>query len=233
MPLSKQYKTIFVHIPKTAGTSIELALGLHGDKTFIGVNRYWDQQGQKENLFGGKYQHLTIREIKKILPSNVYSNFFRFTFTRNPWDRLVSHLAWKDGKWAKQEPLSKDYFEQNLFHFYERYQWNKRLIQRMRRWYKASSIYQGNLALWEHQHLTPQYCYTHNWLGKTELNYIGKFEKLEENWKIVCRHLKSDLPLKRRMVSTHEDYRTYYSKRTKRIVEEIYQKDIRMFSYEF
>jgi len=33
------HKTIFVHIPKTAGTSIEAVLGMHGDKQDIGVVR--------------------------------------------------------------------------------------------------------------------------------------------------------------------------------------------------
>ena len=31
MPVDHRAKLIFVHIPKTAGTSIEQALGLHGD----------------------------------------------------------------------------------------------------------------------------------------------------------------------------------------------------------
>ena len=233
MPVSYQYKCIFVHIPKTAGTSVEHALGLHGDKTSIGLERYWNQQGQKENLFGGEYQHLTLPEIKRILPRNIFQNFFRFTIIRNPWDRLVSHFAWKDGKWARKEELSKDDFENSLYQFYERYRQNKMLTDRMKNWYRASSIYQGNLNVWEHRHLIPQYWYIHNYFKQSELDYIGRFENLEETWQSICRQLKTELPLEQRMVSIRKNYREYYSKKSKRIVEEIYQRDIHKFSYNF
>ena len=38
MPISYKHNCIFVHIPKCAGTSIEFALGMHGDPKNIGKN---------------------------------------------------------------------------------------------------------------------------------------------------------------------------------------------------
>jgi hypothetical protein len=57
---------IFVHINKTAGTSIGTAIGLR------------------------KKQHLTVKEIIPIVGRSSWKKAFRFAFVRNPWARVVS-----------------------------------------------------------------------------------------------------------------------------------------------
>ena len=52
MPISSDYNCIFVHIPKTAGTSIEAALGMHGDLKKIGILPNPDQKKDTSLLFG-------------------------------------------------------------------------------------------------------------------------------------------------------------------------------------
>lgn len=60
-------KSIFVHIPKCAGVSI--------NKSLYG------------NLAGG---HTTFDEYIIIFEPKCIENYFKFTFVRNPWDRVVS-----------------------------------------------------------------------------------------------------------------------------------------------
>lgn len=62
---------LFVHVPKTAGTSIEKCLQDVNDKT---------------QVVGG---HSTCDALVKHKPKE-FSNLFTFTIVRNPWDRLVS-----------------------------------------------------------------------------------------------------------------------------------------------
>ncbi len=57
-------RAIFIHIPKTAGSSVAQA------------------------LFGGS-RHLPYFEYERINPRK-FKRFFKFAFVRNPWDRLVS-----------------------------------------------------------------------------------------------------------------------------------------------
>ena len=64
MPISHELKTIFVHIPKTAGTSMETALGMHGEKDFIGIKPYPKQKRDNKHLFGQDMQHWNIIKIK-------------------------------------------------------------------------------------------------------------------------------------------------------------------------
>ncbi len=68
MIVSHRARCIFVHIQKTAGTSIE------------GVLRQHDAQAGS-HLHDGR-RHLHAREI--------WDGYFKFAFVRNPWDRLVS-----------------------------------------------------------------------------------------------------------------------------------------------
>jgi hypothetical protein len=82
-----ELECIFVHIPKAAGISVNIALfGNYG---------------------GG---HQTVRGYKRIFGPIVYRRYFSFTFVRNPYERLVSawnflnHGGFKNNEhnWAKK-----------------------------------------------------------------------------------------------------------------------------------
>ena len=65
-----QYKTIFIHIPKNAGTSIE---------TYFANGSVRIQPDK----------HADIHEIKTKF-KNSYNNYKKFTIIRNPYDKMVS-----------------------------------------------------------------------------------------------------------------------------------------------
>lgn len=66
--LHHQKSFLFIHIPKTGGTSIANAFGL--DSTRKG--------------------HVTIQEAQSMLETNVYKNYYKFCIVRNPIDRFIS-----------------------------------------------------------------------------------------------------------------------------------------------
>ena len=80
-----EYNTIFIHIPKNAGTSIEAHF----------LNRGFNFQPEK---------HATIHEIKKMFPG-VYNSHNKFTIIRNPYDRMIS--------WYYYLKECKDILEEN------------------------------------------------------------------------------------------------------------------------
>ena len=82
-------KVLFVHIPKTAGTTIETALGLKSAECL------YDFQGKKADQIVTR-QHLFASEYRNII-DNV-DNLYRVSVVRNPYDRLVSayHFAGKN-----------------------------------------------------------------------------------------------------------------------------------------
>ena len=69
-----KYKTIFVHIPKNAGTSV---------KRFFNKDR-----DDKFSLYKID-KHDTIHQIKLKAPK-LYDSFKKFAIVRNPYDRMIS-----------------------------------------------------------------------------------------------------------------------------------------------
>ena len=68
MPIDRQAKLIFIHIPKTAGTSVESALSLHGDWKIEDRFRCFGQISSSSllarNLSSNFLQHLRLHEIQ-------------------------------------------------------------------------------------------------------------------------------------------------------------------------
>jgi len=72
--------------------------------------------------------------------------------------------------------------------------------------------------------------------GKIIVDFIGKYENLQDDFNFVCNKLNlSEIELKRKNVShkNNYNYRTYYDDESKRIVEEQYSKVIKLFNYKF
>lgn len=90
-----RYRCIFIHIPKTAGTSVARA------------------------LFGSTSRHVPCIEYEKA-NSKKFRRYFKFAFVRNPWDRLFSayHFLKKgginsdDAAWARAYLANYHSFEQ-------------------------------------------------------------------------------------------------------------------------
>jgi len=81
-----EHKAIFVHIPKTAGTSIECLFGINvSDDITLNQNTFTGWDGYKQMYI----QHCSIQQILDWSMMDL-SNYFSFTFVRNPWDRIVS-----------------------------------------------------------------------------------------------------------------------------------------------
>ena len=85
--ISHKHKFIFIHITKTAGTSIEKTLR---DESCQLLPNTWDQQRVPHTPLN----HLTLQELVDygLLTSAQLNAYFKFCFVRNPWDRLISEI---------------------------------------------------------------------------------------------------------------------------------------------
>ena len=80
MPISHNKKAVFVHIPKTAGTTVEKAFGMQNSESL-----YCTKYDERYRVCP---QHLYADEILNEQPN--VKDYFWFTIVRNPFDRLVS-----------------------------------------------------------------------------------------------------------------------------------------------
>ena len=82
MPLFREQKVLFIHIPKTAGMSITETL----NQSF-GLPEYDDVNYEKI-----AEQHYLLRDLEE---KEALDDYFIFSIVRNPWDRMVSEFEWR------------------------------------------------------------------------------------------------------------------------------------------
>lgn len=95
MPVNIDKKVAFVHIPKAAGSSVEIALDMFGFRN-TGDNSILCP----DKMFGRTTQHMTIQEMNiKAEQMGIFLGEFKlFTIVRNPYARAVSEYFWRR-KW--------------------------------------------------------------------------------------------------------------------------------------
>lgn len=103
MILSRGRRYIFIHIPKTGGTALALALEARAMKDDILVGDTPKAKNRRGRLKGvtsaGRlWKHATLADIRGIASDEEIGAFFTFTLVRNPWDRMVSYYHWLRGQ---------------------------------------------------------------------------------------------------------------------------------------
>ncbi len=216
MLLSNRYNFLFVHIAKTGGTSVRAALEplRWRDPLYLPqfiCSRLSHLTGHR---IGSKFpRHARIVAAREMLPQELFERLFKFAFVRNPWDLQVSsyhHIR-------RERP----HLMEGITDFPTFIRW-KLDPERPYQYHIDTSIQlQSDYLIDLH--------------GNLLVDFIGKYEQLEEDFREVCRRIgipPRKLPHKRK-ATDRRDYRAYYDEETATLVADHFQADITMFGYTF
>ena len=215
MIYSSDPRFIFVHIPKTAGTSIEEA-----------VYQYQDFNVTDENI------HQPLIQFRENLTHEEYDNAFKFCFVRNPFDLLYS--TWK--YWTHSNGLLVDFEEWIIWRYEGRMSDGIKYLNEPYRFSDEASMLSELRISWYINRVPQTYWFVDE-DGNFLTDYIGSFEYLHEDFNEIVRHLDlKDVYLphaNKNRDDSDKDYRKYYSERTRKIVEKKFALDLAIFGYSF
>lgn len=224
MPVSHRHRAIFVHIPKCGGSSIERALGMHGDYRVEDRARLYGRAMSADlRAIAGTtnyLQHLDAAQLRLALAATGGEQpaggapYLSFGFVRNPFDRLVS--AWAGGDPDLRACARERGVELRGLDF--------------ARFVDATSTL-------DHPHVAPQAGFVLHADGSRAVDFLGRFERLGEDFSTLCDRLglagdaRPSLPHAHR--SRHAHYRDLFDVRSRTIAMRRYAVDLEAFGYDF
>jgi len=148
----------------------------------------------------------------EMLPRDQFERLFKFAFVRNPWDLQVSsyhHLR------RERPHLVGD----RDFEAFLRYKLDP---QRPYQYHIDTSI-------------DLQTDYLIDLHGNLLVDFIGRFERLEDDFREICRRIGIPSPelAHKRQATDRKDYRSYYTPDTAALVAEHFRSDIDRLNYRF
>tara|TARA_R110002096_G_scaffold136122_13_gene288484 strand:- start:3518 stop:4195 length:678 start_codon:yes stop_codon:yes gene_type:complete len=215
MIISRGRRYIFVHIPKTGGTALALALEGRAMKDDILIGDTPKALSRRPRLQalsprGRLWKHSSLADIDGIVSAADLARFHIFTLVRNPWDRMVSYYHWlRDQSFCHSAvALSKAH---------------------------SFSDFLNHPQIAESFRANPAASYLCDATGQERAASFLRLEHLAKDIAPLQAHLGFDLlPLPRSNPSRrNRDWRPYYSDADAAVLADICAADIARFGYGF
>jgi len=214
MILSTGRSYVFIHIPKTGGTSLALALEARAMKDDIMLGDTPKARRRRHRVKGIKtrgrlWKHSTLSDIDGLVPGDVLDGLFAFTLVRNPWDRVVSYYHW----------LQQQEFDHPSVR-----------LAKMVEFTEFATHRQTRAAL----RRSPAVSYMRRADGHEQCNAYIRIEHFDKDAAPLCAHLGFEPMLTVENTSPRDrDYRGYYTVSAREAVAESCALDIARFGYTF
>jgi hypothetical protein len=217
MILSLRYKFLFVHIAKTGGTSIRAALRPYKWRDPYRIPLFLCSRISslsRHRLACKLPRHAKAIAAYEMLPRELFNELFKFAFVRNPWDLQVSsyhHIQ-------RERP----HLLEGIKDFEGFLRWKLDPVDRPYHYIIDTSI-----------ELQSDYLIDLN--GSIIVDFIGRYERLEEDFQEACARIGIKAPKlpHKRQARLRTAYQKYYTDETAELIAKHFKRDIDMFGYSF
>ena len=216
---------IFIHIPKTAGLGIyEEILELYRPfGWFLGVSTTKEHYLHEITEGSSYIGHIHYKDLLKykIMDRAYWKRSFKFTFVRNPYDRMVSLYEYHQVH--KRLKMDFDTFVEKLY--------SSKIPQvglyNVKNFDKRSTLYHPAI-------FGNQYNPMVDWIPD-DIGFIGRMEFFNDDMNkllMILGYEGDSKVFKHKNVSKHEHYTEYYKNpKTIEYVNQLYDVDFKRFGY--
>ncbi len=216
---------------------IFVANGRTGSKSIEEVLAHLHEGADLDVPVPGLYTsgHIPPRSIRRRIPTEIWESYTKFMFVRNPWNWVVSQYFYNFGQKPLQrlrqlDPRSGIQARTNLTAVVAHLENKTRLapidvavlyehLRQYRAVPEADSLFQSTYAFDSD--------------GTPLVDFIGRFEHLENDFAAITSHLGIEVELRKKNMSNHNRFQTYYSDDTVEFVAHLYAVDIANFGYDW
>lgn len=224
--LKPETRTILSHVysylnrremPRTL-KNLTLNYAFEIPKVFRSVFRSFINENYPK-IYSVAHIHDGAREVKKKMPAEIFDNYFKFAFVRNPFDWLVSIFFF----FSQNEKEIYHQFFKNLKGFDEFIEFLK----------EQSKTNFAGLKFGEYSFKSPQRDFLYDEQGNLLVDYVGKLENINHDFAEICKIIGiPPVDLSHINKSSHKNYLQYYTPETKRLVYSLLKEDFETFQYE-
>lgn len=163
-------------------------------------------------LFGKvKWGHRTVNFYKSHYGTKPFNSMYKFSFVRNPYERLYSAFTFlKNGGMNDQDLLFSKTHLQNYSSFDD---------------FVKNGLRKEEVKNWIH--FKPQHYFLCDESGNMVMDFVGKIETIDDDFKTVCNQLNIDVDLKK--LNKSNSKKIVFSNEIKSIIKDLYQKDFTLF----
>ncbi|HVT35118.1 MAG TPA: sulfotransferase family 2 domain-containing protein [Nevskiaceae bacterium] len=198
-------------IPRTGSTSLKLQLGQSLGQTYAKSDL---RIGERHSAVR---DHCTALEMRELLGAERWNRLYRFSFVRDPWDRMVSFYLYRRDV-ARNLPPSVPFDD---------------YVRRLRGPVPAQPKPRSPFFRVVFHRSCSQYLYDAD--GQLLVNFVGHYERRAQDLALLAeaRGLIVDPSLSAYATAAQSSYRSWYTPETAQIVGEFFADDLRNFGYSF
>jgi hypothetical protein len=217
MLFSKDKNFLFIHVPKTGGTSLTSILKQYSKLNPLllrATGVYLDDRGFERypltyNLLGPP-RHITAIDAKNHYGDDFFASKFSFAFVRNPWDLVISEFF---------------YIKRETRHYLHKHVKNMNCIKEFL-YLKKQNWGKTRFGL-------SQMNFVADTNGELILDFVGKFENYQKDSQYILDKIGLNIEIPHENITKKKHYVEYYDTESKQLVGEMFASDIEQFKYEF